>query len=250
VIKYSGAGNTFLIFTDSYELKEQPKQIERICTKTSCDGLIFLEAAPHADCRMRIFNADGYEAQMCGNGLRCVARYLWDHQEKKPEYLIKSERGDHRVWASPETICCALPDAEVKEWEFSLDLFEGHKGYLVDTSVLHLVLFFQPTDVEKVGRSICHHPHFAPHGVNVNFVTVDKECLHVRTYERGVERETLACGTGSVASALTAAHLFDLPSPMMVKVRSNARLKITFNRWKQIFLEGPAHQLVNKEKIG
>jgi len=206
-----------------------------------------------ADARMRIFNSDGSEAQMCGNGLRCVAWYLHTRNHGKREFSLETRAGlmqakiigHERVriqWTSP------------KQLRLGLELTHRGKRYLihsVNSSVPHVVLFvrrLQATEPEVLGPVIRHHRFFKPGGTNVNWVQIHSpHKISVRTYERGVEAETPACGTGAVASVLIGTALKRLRPPVQVQTRGGDILTVGFRQerrpWEGLYLEGPARIL-------
>ncbi|MCH9627691.1 MAG: Diaminopimelate epimerase [Chlamydiales bacterium] len=175
---------------------------------------------------------------MCGNGLRCFIRYLIDRAIIREKYTIETVAGTHTAWAEGPNIAIQLPPPHDIRWNLAIENYMVHH---LNTGVPHAVLFVDSVhdvDLNQVGPLIRHHPLF-PHGTNLNLVQLHP--LRMRTYERGVEQETLACGTGAVASALAAAHLFALPSPLSIGVQSGDHLKISFSPdWKAVVQEGPA----------
>lgn len=237
-VRYSGAGNTFLL-TDNRSCTFDRHQVVSLCSQENVDGIIALEASVSADIKMRIFNADGSEAEMCGNGLRCTVRFLQEQGIQKTRYTIETLAGMQEGWGNGDEVCVRLaPPTDLK-----LDL--PYDLYFLNTGVPHAVLFadsdLDAIDVESIGRALRFSHRFAPHGANINFVLQEADrSLSVRTYERGVERETLACGTGAAASALIAHKVLGIPSPISVRVRSGQLLTISFNAdWSEVILQGP-----------
>jgi len=230
---YSGAGNTFALI-------EEPISSQNailLCEACDVDGVIFSEDV----FRMRIFNRDGSEAEMCGNGLRCFIKFLMEQNIHRDYYTIETLAGSHTAWANGNQICVQLPPPQDIRWNLSIETYTLHH---LNTGVPHAVLFVESVDkvdLMELGPKIRHHPLF-PEGANVN--VVEPHSLRMRTYERGVEAETLACGTGATASALAAAKVFNLPSSLNMKVQSGEKLKISFTPdWKTITMEGPAKQV-------
>lgn len=253
--KLSGSGNDF-IFIDNMDGALQVGDLASFA-KTLCerkvsvgaDGLIVLEPSATVDFRWRFFNADGSEAEMCGNGGRCAARFAF----------FKGIAGERMSF---ETIA-GIIDAEVNGDVAKIHLTSPHSlvtddqikaggsniaVHSINTGVPHVVHFIENIeqfDVFNIGREIRRHEHYFPAGANANFVfVVDDHTLRVRTYERGVEDETLACGTGCVASALIAARKGFVQSPVDVHVKSGEILKIYFkqtsNGFTDVYLEGKA----------
>jgi len=252
--KMNGAGNDFVMLDNrGGELRLAPDQIARICDRhrgVGADGILMLEpAANGADFRMRYYNADGGEAEMCGNGARCFARYasrLAGPMEKlsfeTPAGVIGAElQGDLVRLAMSEPkdlrlgITIPLPDRQVA-------------AHFVNSGVPHVVVpvdALENVDVRGLGSAIRRHDLFAPKGANANFLKErGPRQIAIRTYERGVEDETLACGTGVVASALIFAALKKTDGPIAVLVRGGSELEVDFVRegeqFKNVTLKGPA----------
>jgi diaminopimelate epimerase len=253
-IKMNGAGNDFVMLDNrGGELQLAADQIARICDRhrgVGADGILMLEpAANGADFRMRYYNADGGEAEMCGNGARCFARYasrVAGPMEKlsfeTPAGVIGAElQGDLVRLAMSEPkdlrrgITIPLPDRQVA-------------AHFVNSGVPHVVVpvdALENVDVRGLGSAIRRHDLFAPKGANVNFLRErGPRQIAIRTYERGVEDETLACGTGVVASALIFAALRKTDGPIAVLVRGGSELEVDFVRedeqFKNVTLKGPA----------
>ncbi len=240
-VRYSGAGNTFLVGDNrSHRFDEQTAA--SLCQHEGVDGLILLEDSTHADAKMRIFNSDGSEAEMCGNGIRCLIHYLG---VKKSTYLIETLAGLQEGWLTEKGVAIRLAPPSQLRLNLPYDL------HFVNTGVPHAVYFIDRVDtiaVNEIGRALRFSPLFAPAGANINFVALQEDgSIALRTYERGVERETQACGTGATAAALIAHKVHALPSPIRVGVRSGETLKVSFNDdWSEVVLEGPI--LVLKEE--
>ncbi|MBM3244131.1 MAG: diaminopimelate epimerase [Candidatus Omnitrophica bacterium] len=214
------------------------------------DGLLLLEKSKKADIRMRIFNADGTEANMCGNGARCAA--LYSSLDSRNKFInIETKAGIIESRVQKNSVKIKLTDPKY----FKLDIPLRINGMplrvnFVDTGVPHAVIFvsgIDRIDVNGIGRIVRFHNKFAPAGANVNFVEVlGGKLIRVRTYERGVEAETLACGTGSVASALilAAKHLGVDLNNVNVMTQGKELLKVYFDKFngifKNVWLEGKA----------
>jgi len=253
--KMQGSGNDFILIDHRRpRLAEDGRRelIKKLCAPKfgiGADGLILIEPSGRADFRWRFYNADGSEAEMCGNGGRCAARFAF-LQGIAPERLAF------------ETLA-GIIHAEVKGRRVKLELSKPHDlrlqmeipveqeiwhGHFINTGVPHVVIPVADLDavpVAEVGRAIRFHPLFQPAGTNVNFISLHgPQEIAIRTYERGVEAETLACGTGSVAAALIAAHLDNLASPVAVHPRSGETLQVYFTqnqgRFEAVSLEGDA----------
>jgi diaminopimelate epimerase len=209
------------------------------------DGLLLISKVKGADLRMRIINADGSEAEMCGNGARCAALF---GGKKKAKILTLAGVINAELHAAGMVRIQLIDPAAIK-----LDIPLKVNGRLIkvnfiNTGVPHVVVFVEGLDkmnVDGIGRLIRYHIKFAPCGTNVNFAEVQEgNLIRVRTYERGVEGETLACGTGSTASALIFALKNNLKGLVRVKTQSREILKIYFNKdmdnFKDVWLEGSA----------
>ena len=223
--KYQGAGNDFVLIdlTMSSAPLDLPSFARYLCNRRlgiGADGLLLLLPSSLADYRMCIFNADGSEASMCGNGIRCLFDFIQKYKEGGSTLSIETLAGVLRCKRDGKKISVDLGPASIIHWP--IEIFDA-KVFVVDTGVPHAVLFVDKLDLidlEKEGREIRLHPHFLPHGVNVNFVLIHPDGkLAIRTYERGVESETLACGTGAAAAAFVAMKHYHLASPIHVLTR-------------------------------
>ena len=208
--KYSGNGNDFVIL-DHPTYLVTASLVQRLCDRhfgVGADGVLVLENSTTADARMQIFNADGGEAEMCANGLRCLATYFDSTQTvKKDMYAIQTMNAIYPVMRKESAF--ALEMSEIKDKNiYDLSPFKAFlNAFYINTGVPHLVLQTKNNkaiDVKRTGSEFRHHALF-PKGANINFVEIDKEknqTAIVRTYERGVEDETFSCGTGLTATAL------------------------------------------------
>ena len=211
------------------------------------DGLFIIEKSEKVDFRWRFFNADGSEAAMCGNGARCVARFAYLTGIAGARMSFETGAGiiDAEVRGDIVKVRLTDPYALALDEQIRIDnqILTVHS---INTGVPHAVHFLRDLegfDVFTTGRAIRTHEHYRPAGTNANFVAVvDDHTLRVRTYERGVEDETLACGTGSVASALIAARKGLVASPVDVRVQSGEFLRIYFEAtadgFTKVYLEG------------
>ncbi|MCE5336249.1 MAG: diaminopimelate epimerase [Desulfobacteraceae bacterium] len=263
-MKMTGTGNDFIII-DNRELKldkESGRQLARMACRhklsVGADGLILIEDDPEADFRWLFFNADGSEAEMCGNGARCAARFarlngIVDKDSitfRTLAGIIEAQiLGERRVKVRMTAPHSLKTDISVDLEGRSLDL------HFINTGVPHTVHFTQTADqlegfdIFNVGRSVRYHQRFQPAGTNANFAFVHgPHNITVRTYERGVEDETLACGTGSIATALVAAAKGLVRSPVQMLTRGGETLVIHFDEAPQeggitksgVYLEGDA----------
>ena len=268
--KMTGSGNDFLII-DNRELKlsgEDGRELARMSCRRRLsaggDGLILIENDPEVDFSWRFYNADGSEPGMCGNGSRCAARFaVLKGITKKEKFSFRTLAGLIEARVTGQTARVAMPRPQGLETEISLDI-EGREMRLdfLNTGVPHAVHFtdspgkLDDLDVDLLGRAIRRHERFAPAGTNVDFVFVNgPRNMQVRTYERGVEGETLACGTGCIASALVAAARGCTESPVEVLTRSGETLTIHFEKnlqgsvtsFSAVFLEGDAKVVYDAE---
>jgi diaminopimelate epimerase len=256
-IKFTKAvatGNDFVIVDNmSGEVRGSPAALaKKLCDRkysVGADGLLVIESSKKADFRMRIFNPDGSEAEMCGNGSRCAALYAVKNRIAKDRMTIDTIAGILRAAVSGRTVKVMLTEPKNIKWNLCLTIDKcPYKLNFVDTGVPHVVFFvddLESVDVKNLGSHIRNHGEFAPSGANADFVkVVDRHNIKVRTYERGVEDETLACGTGSVASAIIAAESEKMPSPVTVETRSGEKLKVYFDiidgNFRNVYLEGGA----------
>lgn len=190
------------------------------------DGILVLQPSCVANFRMRIFNADGSEANMCGNGLRCLVRYIDSLGLLSDVLRIETGAGIFPCTYDRGMVSISWVRCHAITWGL---VMRPHCVHHVDTGVPHAVLFVEDierVEVQRLGAQICHHELFAPEGSNATFVARADAHLAIRTYERGVEGETLACSTAAVAAALVSWHLFAWQGPYCVQFRSGDRVEI------------------------
>lgn len=218
------------------------------------DGLLVIERSKRCDFRMRIFNSDGSEAQMCGNGSRCVALYAFKNGIAAASMTIETLAGDLKANVKGDKVKVMLTEPKDIRWNLCLMINKcPYKLDFVNTGVPHVIHFvedLEKVDVKNVGSHLRNHGEFGPEGTNADFVQITgRNSIKVRTYERGVEDETLACGTGSVASALIAAEAEGMKSPITVETRSGESLKVYFDlvegKFSNVYLEGRARMVFN-----
>jgi len=250
-MKVSGSGNDFIIVDNRDGLKSpSPSYIKKICkekTGIGADGLILLEKCEKGcDFRMVYFNNDGKEAQMCGNGGRSIVlfAYLMKIVNKK-HVIFCSKKGKHTAQIKQGNVVKLQlsPPHSLRENLKVKTEYGTFTGSFINTGVPHFVIEvddLESVDVKNVGRNIRFSKVFGKEGTNVNFVKmVKKGIIKIRTYERGVEDETLSCGTGSVASAVIISKKYCIPSPLKVIARSGEILKVYFDEnHSEVFLEG------------
>lgn len=269
-LKMTGSGNDFIVLDNRAQgiSPEQGRELARLACRrklsVGADGLILIEDDPEVDFRWRFFNADGSEAEMCGNGARCAARFA------QIKGIVAKSRMSFRTLAG-------IIEAEIKEPRVKIRMTPPHglepdlnveaeqrsfRLHFINTGVPHVVCFLEndraleEMNVFHWGRLLRRHRRFQPAGSNVNFALVrDANHMAIRTYERGVEDETLACGTGSIASALVAAAKGMARSPVEVRTRSGETLTIYFDNpstgtateFSQVYLEGDAKVVYEAE---
>jgi len=253
--KMSGSGNDFIIIDNRSGMWDQmktPAFVKAVCREklsVGADGLIFIEKSDAADFKWHFFNSDGSQAEMCGNGARCAARFAY----------LKGIAGDR---LSFETVA-GMIHAEVrgavvktqlsqpKNLQMNQELtVDGARltVHSINTGVPHAVIFVDDlaaVPIKELGAKIRFHAHFQPVGTNVNFISIGADgSIGIRTYERGVEAETLACGTGSVAAALVCIAMGRAASPALVKTRGGELLNVYAEPasppFAQAYLEGGA----------
>lgn len=251
----NGAGNDFVVLDNrDLSLSLTGDQIASLCDRhrgVGADGLLAVEPAESgADYKFRYYNADGGEAEMCGNGARCYGRFAQTLLDT-PKSVLTFETVVGELAAKFDGSLVEIAMADPFDLELDVDL--GITGIgrvdVINTGVPHVVVFvddLEGTDVLSLGREIRNHAHFAPAGTNVNFASVvDDQHIAIRTYERGVEGETLACGTGMTACALVR-HIHEgTSSPIKVDVKGGDTLIIGFaggenNSFTDVTLKGPA----------
>jgi diaminopimelate epimerase len=253
--KMSGAGNDFIII-DNRDGKVKDTNltdfISAVCRRkmsVGADGLILIETAETCDFRWRFFNSDGSKAEMCGNGARCAARFASVTGIAGTELSFETDAGVINAQINDDRVKVRMPEPSDLKLSYPLALSNRSLEISsVNTGVPHVVVMVEQVndiDVIALGREIRFHQSFAPAGTNANFVQRQKgNSIEIRTYERGVEDETLACGTGAIASAIVSAGRFNLDSPVDVRTRSGGRLTIYFDtregQFSNIFMEGDA----------
>lgn len=236
-LKMQGSGNDFIVFDNRKNILSLTSDwVQQICKRrvgVGADGIIIIENSKCADFLMRIINSDGSEAEMCGNGARCAAKFatLLSIAESKMSFetmagLIEAEVSGYEVkirLTSPTNI--KLNKNIKMESESAI-------VHHINTGVPHTILIsdeIKTIDIKNLGMEIRFHQDFAPEGTNVNFVKIiDKENIEIRTYERGVEDETLSCGTGSVACACICYLLKQVCPPIKVKTAGGEYLVVDF----------------------
>jgi diaminopimelate epimerase len=268
-MKLSGSGNDFILI-DNRDRAVDPKRAgalsAKVCThrmSVGGDGLILIERSRRADFRWRLFNADGSEAEFSGNGARCAARFAFLKRiaPKQMRFetlagLIEAEMVPRSLKRGTKPILDQVKIRFPDPKGLRLNLRVGVNGterdaHFLDTGVPHCVYLVDDpdqVDVVGLGRPTRHHSLFQPAGTNVNFISVlDPHRIRIRTYERGVEDETLACGTGSIASALIASIVGKAESPVTLIPQSGLNLMVHFQSdgkiFTDVYLQGDARSV-------
>jgi diaminopimelate epimerase len=252
--KMNGAGNDFVMIDNrAGDVKLSAEQIVRICDRhrgVGADGILLIEPAQNgADFRMRYYNRDGGEAEMCGNGARCFARFARRMANVGDEMSFETRAGV--IGARLEGDQVRLTMSEPRDPRMGLEISATGKlwtAHFINSGVPHVVVPVKDiaeVDVNGAGAMIRHDEMFAPAGTNVNFLEKrGANQIAIRTYERGVESETLACGTGVVASALIFAATEKMNGPIRVLVKDGSELSVGFERdgerFTKVTLTGPA----------
>lgn len=252
--KYVACGNDFILFDNRQSLfpLSRSSLIPYLCHRQrgiGADGVLLLESSTLADFRMRIFNSDGSEAEMCGNGIRCFVKWLADIGFQGPVYRIETKERILTALQSDDMVSIEMGGPTDVQWDISLS-YENQSLHVhhLNTGVPHTVLFVKDIDhfnLLELGSYLRDHPFWMPNGTNVTIAQqISPGEFKVRTYERGVEGETLSCGTGAAAAALAAAYQNRLLSPLTVRTRSGEELRVGFleqrHRFTQVTLTGPA----------
>ena len=252
--KMNGAGNDFILFDNrAGDIDLDRNQIAQLCDRhrgIGADGILLLEKPTNgADFRMRYFNADGGEAEMCGNGARCFARFANKIARQSEKISFETPAGVISAELKGELVTLRM--TEPTDLRLNVDLpmaAENRTVHFINSGVPHVVIPIAKIDdaeVRREGAAIRYHKMFSPTGTNVNFIEKrGPNKIAIRTYERGVEDETLACGTGIVAGALIFAATEDCEGPITVFARGGDELQVGFERtsekFRNVTLTGPA----------
>jgi diaminopimelate epimerase len=249
-----GAGNDFILIDNRAEdVDLNRSQIARLCDRhrgIGADGVLLLEnPSDHADFRMRYFNADGGEAEMCGNGARCFARFAQKMAGAKGKISFETPAGVISAELARDLVTLRMTDPTDLRLNIPLQIgAEKRTVHFINSGVPHVVVpvpQIGEVDVSREGSALRYHEKFSPKGANVNFIEKrGSDKIAVRTYERGVEDETLACGTGVVASALVFAVTENAKGPVTVIARGGDELQVDFKKtgmqFENVTLTGPA----------
>lgn len=250
--KYHGAGNDFIIINNFTEQFVENKQfIQHLCHRRfgiGADGLMLLNKSEKFDFEMKYFNSDGLEGTMCGNGGRCIVAFAKKNKLINNFTKFQAIDGQHEAYIFDNNIV-KLKMSDVESIK-NID-----KNYFLNTGSPHFVKFvedIEKVDVVKEGKKIRYSKEFSPAGTNVNFAQIAENHIKIRTYERGVEDETLACGTGTVATALALALKTNSIDNQFTLKALGGELKVFFSKndvkFTDIWLEGPT-EFVYKGEI-
>lgn len=260
--KMNGAGNDFVLIDNrGGSIRLSGRQVRRLCDRqrgVGADGLLLLEPNLNgaADWLWRFFNRDGGAAEMCGNGARCFAAFVRNLTRPPAGISFETPAGIVRAAFVHGLVAVTLPAPKGLRLHQPLRVNGAElTAHSLHIGVPHAVVFVDDADkamAKDRGRAIRSHPHFAPAGTNVNFVEILRpSSLRVRTYERGVEGETLACGTGAAAAAMIASRIRRVSPPVSVKVQGGDVLTIDFKKTESGFdavqLTGPAETVFTGE---
>ena len=225
--KVHGSGNDFILIED-YDESFPLKSVPAICDRNlgiGADGVLLLQKSESADVKMRIFNQDGSEATMCGNGLRCVVRHLGKN------CIIETKAGISHGDFSKNLIKVSLPKAKILS---SSTLENNLKGHIVDTGTPHLVIFTE--EVDNANLLLFASNYRSQNAINVNLAQIKQNGIQVRTFEKGVETETLSCGSGGAAVTLVYGKNAEINF-------IGAKLNYTFDDTGKLWMEGPAREV-------
>ncbi len=251
--KLSGSGNDFIIIDNRVPVMDDDEKVDfvrRVCDRKmsiGADGVIFVENSDKADIKWDFYNDDGSSAEMCGNGGRCVARFAVEKNIVPAELTLETLAGIISAKVEGANVKVKLTPPQNLRQDIDVALNGTH--FQVDslnTGVPHAIIYCENVDennVKEVGNGIRFHDAFAPAGTNVNFVEkVSENALKIRTYERGVEGETLACGTGVVASVILSSYKKMVQPPVEVETRGGEFLRVDFKSTDgpvtEVYLEG------------
>lgn len=239
--KMSGGGNDFIIintFNTHLETIDKDKLAILLCNRyfsIGADGLIFIEPSYKADFFYRHYNPDGSLANICGNGSRCISLFAYTKNYAGQKMKFESPAGifSSEIFPDNQTVKVSFVPAINLRLNIPINTndFAGNVHY-IEPGVPHAILFFdniEELDVAKIGKQILYHPQFQPAGTNVNFVSIsDDKNIKLRTFERGLEYETMACGTGAISSSILTNIIKNLQPPIYVHTKGGMILEIDF----------------------
>lgn len=246
VSKFHSAGNDFLIIEENdYSNQLTSSVISKLCDRhkgVGADGLIIIGSAEKYDFKMQYFNADGFPSEMCGNGARCAVAWFDNEKKNINKTVFLASDGEHKgvILRNKENI-----------WQIKISLKISTQlkklkdgSYFVNTGVPHNIRVVDKLlekDVFNEGKKYRNHEMFGTEGANINFISFENNKNNIRTYERGVENETLACGTGVAAAALLLNKFYDKPWPISFSAKGGELLLDMENN--NLYLSGPAQRV-------
>jgi len=267
----SGAGNDFVVIDKkkNNNLEISTEKVRNLCNRRSgigADGLITIDDDKNSDFNMNYFNADGTTGSLCANGARCAILFAFDAGiliNKSTKFISNSVEYKGEIISDSEVKFYLNPPKKIKH---NFKVKAGGRlinAHYANTGSPHVVIDIKEsegflssldsTPVETLGREIRYLPEFAPGGTNVNFINIQENRIFIRTYERGVEAETLSCGTGSVAAAIIAFVTYKINPPIELLTKGNEKLFVNFevenSRVKNLSLTGPAKIVFTGEMI-
>ena len=246
--KINATGNDFILF-DNRNGKitgNEHNFFKEICQRrfsVGADGILLIEKSEQFDFSLRYFNSDGYIGEMCGNGARAAAFYAFTNKIAPAEITFDVLGVPYHAAVNGDWVNLLMPPpVEIKEYPAVLEETEYEEGGYLNVGVPHYVIFVpdvEHVEVEKIGRKYRYHEFFKPWGTNTNFVQIlDDYTIKIRTYERGVEEETFACGTGTISSAILAVKQKRLALPVTVQAKGGL-LRVNFDeKISEISLDG------------
>ena len=246
--KLSATGNDFILIDNrDGELSGNEHEFFRqICQRrqsVGADGILLIENSDENHFSLRYFNSDGYIGEMCGNGARAAAYYAYTHKLALADVKFDVLGVVYQATVNENWVKLFMPPpVEIREYPGVVEEPDFKEGGYLNVGVPHYVLFVpdvEQVDVETIGRKYRYHQVFQPWGINTNFVqVVDNKSLKIRTYERGVEEETLACGTGTISAAILAKLQKNIELPLSIRARGGL-LRVDFDSdMTKILLEG------------
>ncbi len=253
-------GNDFVVVDNRDKIIENAHAFSKhVCSRRfgiGADGVLLLEDSEKTDFKMRIINADGTEAEMCGNGARCIVRFAQQLKLFSKRVCFETIAGIIEAEAANNDIRLKMSDPRDMKLNIKIEVNEKKLiVHYIDTGVPHTILYFdniEQVDIVSLGSLIRYHEYFAPRGTNVDFVSVNNDnSLNMRTYERGVEGETYACGTGAVASTAISNALGKVKNLTLINVKGGElKVDLHYNKgaFSNVFLEGDT-QIIYKGEL-
>ncbi|HEY3347918.1 MAG TPA: diaminopimelate epimerase [Nitrospirota bacterium] len=253
-VKMHASGNDFILIDNLLEQVsgDMTAFVQKLCRphySVGADGLILLEPSDKSDFRWHFFNADGSEVEMCGNGSRCAAKFANLKGIAGRNLSFETLAGIIRAEVKDDFVKVQLTKPTFYRADFQIQVDgQDRRASFINTGVPHMVFFvedLEAVDVQNTGQATRYHELFRPAGTNANFARVTgPDTMEIRTYERGVEGETFACGTGATAAALCAGAKGMVKSPVSLTTRGGNILKVYFDwdgtEFNEVFLEGDA----------